>query len=214
MWLVSVVLNSKSQHYTSNNLNDNPLNDLFNRVAHLSALTAKAPVTYITLRVDRKLHILGQYGLFVRNFDDSWNMGAKLVRQNSMVFVPNVALDPNLKGHPLLKAAPFTRSIAHIPVQGEHADIEAAVGIINPEIKWPFSAPITAILTNLAMLVGDALKGTAAISELGLTMPNATPSVGLHEQAHHEAPRGPSKDTAGQFLLSTLSSQKVTPHPQ
>jgi hypothetical protein len=186
----------------------NPFSDqlrgLFNRLARLAALTTKSPVTLVTLRIDRKLHILGQHGLYLKTFDDSWNMGAKLVRKHSIVFVPNVYQDPNLEGHPLLKAAPFTRSIAHVPVQGEHADIEAAIGIINPDVKWPFSATTTAILTDLAMLIGDALKSSGALEHYA-SQCEATGSKRGMSEPQTEPSKGANKDTAGQFLLSTLT---------
>ena len=173
------------------------------RVARIAAGTVKAPVAIITLRQNRKLMMLGAHGIYFGKFDESWEMGADLHRRQSMSFVANVAKDPNFTNHPILKAAPFARSLAHVPVQGQHADLEAAITIINPDIKWPFNASVSALLMDLAMLVGDTLKASE-FSAPDVEESQAALPPGLNETALPLSVAIESKDTAGQFLLSTL----------
>lgn len=133
-------------------------------------------------------------------------MGAELVRRKAMSFVANVAKDPNFRNHPLRKAAPFARCLAHIPVQGRHLDIEAAITIINPELKWPFTAAVSSILTDLAMLVGEILKMSDNLAVPAKPTSTSVRHEAGMQEAHSEMPLPVGgKDTAGQFLLSTLS---------
>lgn len=179
------------------------LTSLFDRVARIAAAAAHAQVAFVTLRRGRSLCIVGTYGIYLRKFDESWDMGRQLVRRQIMTYVANAHRDPNLKGHPLLKAAPFTKSLVHVPVQGRYEDTEAAITIINPEIKWPFSGATCAMLTDLAMLIGDALL---AVDEVPDCQTIQEVRSHLREAAAHP-PVIERHDTSGLFLLSTLAKR-------
>lgn len=187
---------------------------VFDRIARIAAATAKADVAFITLRVDHKLSIIGTFGIYLHKTQGNWDQGFDLVRRTSMSYIANVARDPNFKNHPLLKAAPYTRTLVHVPVQGRHADIEAAISLVNVGMKWPLSAATTAILTDLAMLVGDTLRHTNTIPDSAATPASAsdTPQRGLMEAAPATPPAKLSAtdtatDTAGQFLFATLKQK-------
>jgi predicted amidophosphoribosyltransferase len=185
------------------------LTALFNRVAGIAAGTVRAPVAIVTLRQARRLCMIGVHGIYLEKFDESWSMGAELVRRPTLSFVPYVRRDPNFRDHPLLKAAPFARSLIHIPVQGQYVDLEAAITVINPELKWPFNAATTAVLNDLAMLVGDALSVTDVFDK---PEPRAKPhrAPDLQETGTKGPENAGSHDTAGQFLLSTLAARTST----
>lgn len=176
-----------------------PFSDIYHRLARIAAATAKSDVAFVTLRTERKFRIIGAYGIYVTNEDGNWDHGPKLVRVPNITFISNVQRDPNFTNHPLLAAAPFSRNLLHVPVQGQHADIEAAISLVNVGLKWPMTAAVTGILTELAMLVGDALKIDGARSE---AREDRASAEGFSEEPH--VCDGPAVDTSGRFLLSTL----------
>lgn len=177
------------------------LSTLLDRVARIAAVTAKSPIAIITLRIDHRLCIIGTHGIYLRKYDDSWEKTRDLTRRMTMSFIANVQTDPNFRNHPLLKVAPFAKSLAHIPVQGVHSDIEAAISVINPELKWPFSASISAVMTDLAMLVGDALKATEQLLTGSVSKETGG---GFRERKATALTPPDTQCTAGKFLFTTL----------
>lgn len=179
------------------------LTSLFDRVARIAAAAARAQVAFVTLRRGRALCVVGTYGIYLRKFDESWDMGRQLVRRQTISYVANVQRDPNLKDHPLLKAAPFAKTLVHVPVQGRYEEIEAAITIINPELRWPFSGASCAMLTDLAMLVGDALQAVDEVPDC-----RTIQEVRSHLQEAAAQPlQAERHDSSGAFLLSTLAKR-------
>lgn len=172
------------------------LNVLFNRVARIAATTVRAPAALVTVRRERKLNLLGAHGLYINTLDDSWGVDSVLVRRSAMVYAANVRRDPNFKNHPLFNFAPFTRSLVHIPVSGVHSEIEVAISIVNPEIKWPFTSNISGILNDLVMLVADAMVASEHDEERA--------ERSMQEVATPSPAKTKTADTAGKFLLATL----------
>ena len=170
-------------------------------MARIAAGAVGARVAFITLRREHHLSIIGCYGIHPKKFDDSWYLGRDLVRAQTMCYVANIHRNPNFTNHPLLKAAPFAKSLAYIPVQGKYSDLEASITIINPELKWPFSVQVWAMLNDLAMLIGDVLKTADQL-------PYCQAEKSIHRGLHEDKPAkgyALGKDTAGQFLMSTLT---------
>ena len=176
-----------------------PAPQIYDRIARIAAATAKSDVAFVTIRVDRKLSIIGAHGIYVEDKKGGWDKGHDLIRIANITYVSNVKRDANFKGHPLLTAAPFTRNLLHVPVQGQHADVEGSISLVNIGMKWPMSAATIGILTDLAMLVGDAIKMDGAFPGAASSL---LPDGGFSEQ---QAPAAaPAVDTSGQFLLATL----------
>lgn len=179
-----------------------PLPEIYNRIARIAAATAKSDVAFVTLRINRKLIVIGTHGMYVRPQDGNWDPVQKLVRVANITFVANVKRDANFKNHPLLTAAPFSKNLLHVPVQGNDADVEAAISLVNIGMKWPLTATVTGILTELAMLVGDALRMDGTVSTRGNDQ-TAEATDGFSE-TQTTTPDAAAVDTSGRFLLSTL----------
>lgn len=182
---------------------------IYNRIARVAAASTNADVAFITLRINHKLSILGSHGLHHLMLDGDWDPKRKLVQRSNISYVPNVQRDPNFKNHPLLLAAPFARTLVHIPVQGQYTDIEASISLVNIGQKWPLTAGTTAILTDLAMLVGDALKISDFLPSSGGKKDNP---IGMREAKGAKYQATDTRDTAGRFLLSTLRRKTSIRH--
>ena len=180
---------------------------IFNRVSRIAASTVGAPISFITLRRDRQLSVLGSHGIYLRDFDESWSAASALVRRETMTYVKDVRRELQLRDHPLLKAAPFVRSMAHIPASGYNSEFEAAITILDPAAKWPFPATMSAILTDLAMLVGDGLS--AGVGKATNNTNNDSIGSGLNENGDPIKVQPPINDynTAAKFLISTLQER-------
>jgi hypothetical protein len=135
----------------------------FDRISGIAARTVAAPISLVTSRHERRLRVHGSHGIYVREFDASWDADWILVKPQGMLFVKNVHQDPAMRGHPLLKIAPFMRTLVHIPVSSFQASEETAITIIDPATKWPFGGTTSTILFELAMLVGDAMEVDADV---------------------------------------------------
>lgn len=187
-----------------------PSPEVYNRIARIAAATAKSDVAFVTLRINRKLTVIGTYGMYVRPQDGNWDAVQKLVRVANITFVANVKRDANFKNHPLLTAAPFSKNLLHVPVQGHDADVEASISLVNIGMKWPLTATVTGILTELAMLVGDALKMDGTVTDRSRD-PKAQEIEGFCE-TRTTTSEEPAVDTSGRFLLSTLSHKTSIRH--
>lgn len=179
---------------------------LYNRIARLAARSVGAPIAIVNVRQGRQLAILGTYGLYVDVTEDAWPLGTKLEHKRTMTYVEDIRRELALKDHPLLKYAPFARSLVHIPARGYHADTEASITIINPRAKWPFTALVSETLTELSMLVGDTLKREGAKSSAGRTAMEAL-MPGLAEAGESLAARTGSNRIVENFLFSTLKKR-------
>ncbi|MBR2536622.1 MAG: hypothetical protein IKE66_11175 [Hyphomicrobium sp.] len=178
------------------------LPQIYHRVARIAAATAKSEAGFVTLRIGRKLCIIGTHGTFLGGKQGNWDDVPAMGRIPNMTFIANVRRDANFKNHPLLTAAPFMRNLVHVPVHGHHADVEASISLANIGMKWPLTATVTGILTELAMLVGDAIEMDKTFpQEVGPS--SATPEGFSEARTASPAPDA-SIDTSGKFLLSTL----------
>lgn len=198
----------ESEHFTA----------VFDRIAVMAAKLTRAPVSLVTIRDKRKFFVIGSHGAYLKAFEASWPSGVELMPQKTMSFVRNVHLEPALAGHPLMKAVPYIKSLAHIPVRGQKAEIEATISIINPKMRWPFTADATALLGDLAALIAEVLASAheclATQSKLSARahaagfqddFANARGGRSLADAGQHF--NGGTGDTTGQFLVATMKKR-------
>lgn len=177
---------------------------LFDRIAGIAARTVAAPISLVSSRHEKRLKVHGSHGIYVPEFDACWDADSILVKPQGMSFVKNVHQDPAMRGHPLLKIAPFMRTLVHIPASGFQPGKETAITILDPASKWPFGGTTSTILVELAMLVGDAMEAKAD-AELA-TGADGIELAGLSENPQKilDLPSQPGHNTAAKFLLKTL----------
>lgn len=177
-------------------------NSSFNRIARIAAATVKSDVAFITLRKGRKSCVIGTHGMYLSAEQSAWENGQSTVRTSNIAFVANIKRDASFRNHPLLMAAPFSKSLLHVPMEcGRYADIDVSISLVNMGLKWPLTAAVTGILAELAMLIGDALQTHGA----ALQLQNDQKVVsGFSEGASKVEDPDLKNDTSGQFLLSTL----------
>ena len=178
-----------------------PFPQLYDRVARIAAATTKSEVAFVTVRMGRKLTVIGSHGVYFETKDGDWDGGPNVSRIGNMAFIPNVKRDANFKDHPLLTAAPFAKTLLHVPARRLRTDVEASITLINIDMKWPLTATITAVLTDLAMLIGDAIEMDTTFPEL---VDGAAHAGGFEEHRIESEEPSSTTDTSGQFLLSTL----------